>query len=691
MYLLAHRSLLPYVFIIIIHKYQNIKIYLLSFLQKTTNHKHCQLFKASRHGIERLEIGDKEDDKNPKIITLENCVKITQEPSPANLIHVVTKSCTLTLNTLTDDDLKLWLIALQNVAFKDKSGGALTRHSVIEEDNDLYCTSYSDGIFTIRLLPSDVCAKCHLEAKQYVLHLTATDLQLKLSVDNEHNNGAIIIAKWPYRYIRKYGYRDGKFTFEAGRKCDTGEGVFSLEHTNPQEIFRCMAAKMKSMKNLISGDSIVSLDCGEHQFNAALSMEAGSRSPLPPSPNLHSHSKSDLSQSGHLFRGFLSSNDSLNNSSLNTNANSTTSTSIPLLLSSSSSSSQSINKNIPNKPPRKSMTTIENISTAVTTGQQQKYTKFQNYDIVTPPPTSSSSFNISTENIVKTTSSALSAIVLKPLPSTTIDSIGLTTNNHNFNNNNNNKTIVNLVIANSQTTDGGTNTITTSEKPPELPVRNESKSLLSDSRDYESIQIITNAWLTRGIDDIKHTENVSSNGDENLIEFVRQRNQSKDNISMPLSPKNSNHLNNGIELDRKLSLTPSTITTTTTANITSNKLINIGNYDRLEFFGTTSKTSSDYKTIVTITPPGMNKYSANNYHSSSNDYEIIGGPDIQSCRLADDSHMGYGVIRQTISPSNISTTAIATPAQAILSDDELLDHRKYNGLDYAIVSKPKRV
>lgn len=662
--------------------------------QKSTNHKYCQLFKASRHGIERLEIGDKEDDKNTKIITLENCVKITQEPSPANLIHVVTKTCTLTLNALTDDDLKLWLIALQNVAFKDKSSGTLTRHSVIEEDNDLYCTSYSDGIFTIRLLPSDVCAKCHLEAKQYVLHLTATDLQLKLSVDNEH--GAIIIAKWPYRYIRKYGYRDGKFTFEAGRKCDTGEGVFSLEHTNPQEIFRCMAAKMKSMKNLISGDSIVSLDCGEHQFNAALSMEAGSRSPLPPSPNLHSHSKSDLSQSGHLFRGFLSSNDSLNNSSLiATTTNSTTSTSIPLLSSSSSSSSssliQSINKHIPNKPPRKSMTTIENIS-AVTAGQQQKYTKFQNYDIVTPPPqtSSSSSFNVSTENIVKT-----SAIILKQLPST-IESNGLTTTNHNNNtntNNNNNKTIVNLVIANSQTTgECGTNNVTASEKPPELPVRNESKSLLSDSREYESIQIVTNAWLTRGIDDIKHTENVNSSVDEDLTEFVRQRNQSKDNIPMPLSPKNSNLLNNGFELDRKISQTSSTITTTTVSNNNNNKLANFGNYDRLEFFGTTSKTSNDYKTIVTITPPAIqNKHSANNYHSSSNDYEIIGGPDIQSCRLADDSHMGYGVIRQTISTSNISTTAIATPAQAILSDDELLDHRKYNGLDYAIVSKPKRV
>lgn len=578
-------------------------------------------------------------------------MKITQEPSPANLIHVVTKTGTLTLNTLTDDDLKLWIAALQNVAFRDKAGGGtLTRHSVIEEDNDLYCTSYSDGIFTIRLLPSDVCTKCHLEAKQYILHLTATDLQLK-AADNDHN-GAVCVAKWPYRYIRKYGYRDGKFTFEAGRKCDTGEGVFSLEHTNPQEIFRCMAAKMKSMKNLISGDSIASLDCGEHQFNAALSMEAGSRSPLPPSPNLHSHhSKSDLSQSGNLLRGFLSSNDSLNNSSMTTTTTSTHTTSAHI---------SSAIKHIPNKPPRKSITTIENVAAV-----QQKYGKYQNYDIVTPPP---SSANVSIiDGLTKTPTST---IVLKPLPNVqTIES------------GSSNKTIVNLVNSQPSTPHGGNNSA--SEKPPELPVRNESKAMLDD-RDYECIETITNAWITRGIDDIKHTEHVSSMLEEHFSEFVWQRSQSKDSAVSSTPSSAAISANNG-DPDRRLSTTSSTST-----DMKKSAAPNpIGDdYDRLQFFGPTSKTSSDYKTIVTITPPGKKKPSTN-HHSSSNDYEIIDGPpDMQSCRLADDSYMGYGVIRQT---ANTGTTAMASPAQAILSDDDLLDHRKYNGLDYAIVSKPKRV
>lgn len=611
--------------------------------QKATNHKHCILFKASRHGIERLEICDKEDDKNPKIITLENCVKITQEASQANQITIVTKTGTLTLNALNETELKLWVQALQNVAFKDKSA-TLMRNSMMEEDNDLYCSSYSDGIFPVKLLATDIPhTQCNLEAKAYMLHLTTTEIQLKSVESNA------IVAKWPYRYVRKYGYRDGKFTFEAGRKCDTGEGVFSWQHSNPQEVFRCMAAKMKSMKKLISGDA---LDCGEHQLNAALCMEPGSRSPLPPAQHQSHHSDTDLNQSGHLIRDFLSSNDSLNNVHMATAMASPTTPTAPAL------------KHIPSKPPRKSLPTIDasdkssknSIELPSPKLNRRKFTKYQDYE-----PVSVADAKKSTTTLMKTP---------PPLPTSPIPS------------GNSSKSLSKI----SELFAVASSSSPIIDHPPQLPVRNESMNL--DDRNYERIENISNAWRTLGVSDVNHTENLKPN-ENDLIEFVWQRSQSqKSKKSRPLNVLN--------DFD--------TLTSSPTPKPSST---DDGNYDKLEFFATKNNASNDYRTIVSINSQSSYKKQTSQ-PVTSNDYEIIGDcmtAEPKPYRLADDSYMGYGILRKPTNASAVdayhaatttSSTSVSHHQQQATSgtstaDDDLLNHWNHNGKDYAVVSKPKNV
>lgn len=102
----------------------------------------------------------------------------------------------------------------------------------IEEDNDLYCSS-GQGIFNVRIHPSAVSERCGLDPNSvYTLYLTNTALQLKNTIDGS------LLFMWPYHFIRRYGCKSGRFTFEAGRNCESGEGVFYLEHPNQQEIFR---------------------------------------------------------------------------------------------------------------------------------------------------------------------------------------------------------------------------------------------------------------------------------------------------------------------------------------------------------------------------------------------------------------------------------------------------------------------
>lgn len=563
----------------------------------------------------------------------------------------------------------------------------------------LFWFNQQDGLFIITLIPSEASIRCNIEPRTYMLQMTPTELQLK----SEDLN--VTIAMWPYRFIRKYGYRDGKFQFEAGRKCTTGEGVFTLDHTNPQEVFRCMSAKMKSMKKLISGDSLSSIECVENQFSAAACMEPGSRSPLPPSPSSNPHAgefEINSTQSCISLRGFISSNDSLNNFSANGSANSI-SLSVP---------SQAAGKHIPNKPPRKLPTPLEKLNMgpaaavaaasltpapapatvlAGTITQCDKYKNLLKYEPVAITTSSPSDAN---------GKSSGSAVILKPASPDPLRA------------------------------SGGGGVSSSGGSPPDLPLRNESCcNKLALERDYESIENITEAWKTRGVGDVRHCERIPS-AISCDSDFVRQRSQSQRDKRKDLS------------------------TSGATSGSSTPKIIDIdigegvgvlvspdANYDRLDFLSPNNKTSSGYKTIVNVTLP------ANRMRCSPpppNEYELIASPDTESFRKADDSHLGYGVLRKAanntaisnnnnntnnnnnnnnnntnnnnnninVSNNNNNTTLPATNNNSNnnnssssssnltglcatpttnLSNDAALDHRNYNGLNYTIVSKPKRV
>lgn len=507
------------------------------------------------------------------------------------------------MNALSEEDLKEWVTALQSVAFRDKgSNNAIRTSTAIEEDNDLYCSSYGDGLFFVTLIPSDASRRCNFEAKTYMLHLTVTELQLKSMEDL-----SIIISTWPYRFIRKYGYRDGKFTFEAGRKCDSGEGVFILDHSNPQEVFRCMSSKMKSMKKLISGESLNSLECGasENPLNVASSMEPGSRSPLPPSPSNPNEPfiEPNSTTTSISLRGFLSSNDSLNTVSVTT---------------SSTSSSSVVPK--PVKPPRKPLPKLEFTTTnkpALPQKSPPKPTdiikKFQNYEPVT------------------ITTSGSTVILKSPSPEVPSKPLPQITNNNNINNINNNSIDV----------------------PPNLPLRNES-TVKTPLREYESIKTITDAWKTQGVGDVKHTERIEDSKD--LIDFKWAQPQQQ---------------------------------TKSMAKVQHDE----DTYDKLDFLPAKNPISDDYKTIGSSNIISSTK----SIKCKINDYELIASPNGNGPN--NESYLNGGFVRQPSIPGpqvptkSSSSSSVVNITKTMITEKDIksLDHRHCNGINYAIVSKPKRV
>ncbi|XP_066582478.1 docking protein 3 [Prorops nasuta] len=555
---------------------------MLGQLKKTWHKKYCQLFKASKYGIERVEIYDNHEEAvlqvhSPRIITLEACVKIAPSNQP-HVFTVFTKAGVYHFGCSSELDMSNWISVFQSVAFKDNLS-----NQIIEEDNDLYCTS-GEGIFSVKLVETDASKRCGLEMKNYTLVVATVDIKLM--------DGDTILFTWPYRYIRRYGYRDGKFTFEAGRKCESGEGSFRLEHTNQQEIFRCISSKMKSMKKLLNGENSPSIECNDAQYHAALSMEAGSRSPLPPSPN----------SSGHLI--------DIDFSTISQNSQ-------KHLLNVSSSSLESISfikppppiiKPKPAKPPRK----------YIFTNLLEKKT----FDSEVPELSTNGKYRRLMQN----------------------DS-------------------------------------------PEHTKQNIGNSFISDEEkhSYDLVEVRNDAWKTHGIDNIIHTERLNlftsknNNDCDNLDEefqYETMHVQTSQNITKP-----TNNVNEEIIV----------ATCPIIHNNISTKISDPPDYDKLQHFGSTHKLNNNpgYKTPnVCGTSQSLHSSSVQNVQASSNsanvefnatwsNYEIV--EDMRTVRLADDSHLGYGVIRKKTSVSSAASTLIGPKPKA------------YNESDYAVVSKPKRV
>ncbi|XP_076174807.1 docking protein homolog isoform X2 [Ptiloglossa arizonensis] len=220
---------------------------MLGQLKKTWHKRFCQLFRTSNYGIKRVEIYDNQEEAilqlhSPRIITLDACIKIAPS-NQSHVFNVVTKSGIHYFGCYSESDMSHWITAFQLVAFKDS-----VSNQTIEENNDLYCTS-GEGVFSVKVVETDASKRCGLENRNYTLVVAAVDMKLM--------DGDIVLFTWPYRYIRRYGYKDGKFIFEAGRKCESGEGSFRLEHTSQQEIFRCMYSKMRSMKKLMNEEGLL--------------------------------------------------------------------------------------------------------------------------------------------------------------------------------------------------------------------------------------------------------------------------------------------------------------------------------------------------------------------------------------------------------------------------------------------------
>ncbi|XP_028589966.1 fibroblast growth factor receptor substrate 3 [Podarcis muralis] len=70
-----------------------------------------------------------------------------------------------------------------------------------------------------------------------IMELTQRELVL-----HTHKRDAV---RWPYLCLRRYGYDSNLFSFESGRRCLTGQGIFAFKCSRAEEIFNLLQELMQ--------------------------------------------------------------------------------------------------------------------------------------------------------------------------------------------------------------------------------------------------------------------------------------------------------------------------------------------------------------------------------------------------------------------------------------------------------------
>ncbi|KAM6952989.1 uncharacterized protein dok3 [Lycodopsis pacificus] len=238
------------------------KLYLqgVKFGKRTWRKVWMVLFKPSSTGVGRLELCTvldnnasadqrrvgRQKSSERKVVRLSDCLSVDPAPKEScprgcTAFYLHTTQCTYTLASATSQD---WISALCLLAFQKDPGesdkGAFERgNGLTMEDNDLYSSWKSDvtlppNQYQVTVQSTEASRRCKL-AGEYLVSLEKEAVIL-LAINTGH-----IFYRWPYTFLRKFGLVEGGLCIEAGRRCESGEGVFTFLSRHGPQIFQVIS------------------------------------------------------------------------------------------------------------------------------------------------------------------------------------------------------------------------------------------------------------------------------------------------------------------------------------------------------------------------------------------------------------------------------------------------------------------
>lgn len=103
------------------------------------------------------------------------------------------------------------------------------------EENAIYSCWQEVSEFPVVVQKTEAANRCQLKGP-YLLVLGQDAIHLR------ETSSPCALYSWPYHFLRKFGSDKGVFSFEAGRRCDSGEGLFAFSSSRALDVCGAVAA-----------------------------------------------------------------------------------------------------------------------------------------------------------------------------------------------------------------------------------------------------------------------------------------------------------------------------------------------------------------------------------------------------------------------------------------------------------------
>ncbi|KAI5107780.1 docking protein 2 [Silurus meridionalis] len=217
------------------------------------------LYPNSRNGVARLELTETGPERSPvivrkqpdrKIIRLADCISVVRLPPHAEALpgDNMAALCVATderrlVFAVEKEGCGEWVDKICEIAFQKKVSNNVPRPVPQMEENLIYASREEVFEFLVTVEQSEASVRCSLQGV-YCLQVGEEMLMLK-DTDSKKK-----VMEWPYKLLRRYGRDNITFSFEAGRRCDSGPGSFIFETKQGDEILRHMELAIQQQKSL---------------------------------------------------------------------------------------------------------------------------------------------------------------------------------------------------------------------------------------------------------------------------------------------------------------------------------------------------------------------------------------------------------------------------------------------------------